>query len=79
MPTNSVMQHPDLAELAKYKVFDNIIPIANNDPEPVSSSADFSKASITGGRTRGYRDAAIALANPPQAAADLKRAIARLV
>jgi NTE family protein len=76
---NSVMQHPELAELAKYKVFDNIIPIANNDPEPVSSSADFSKASITRRADAGYRDAAIALANPPQAAADLKQAIARLV
>ena len=76
---NSVLRHPDLAELAKYKVFDNIIPITNNESEPVSSSADFSKASIKRRVDAGYRDAAVALANPPQTAADLKQAISKSV
>ncbi len=71
-----MLRHPDFADLAKYKVFDNIIPIANNESEPVSSSADFSKASIKRRMEAGYRDASIALASPPRGAIELKQAIA---
>ena len=74
---DSVLRQPDFDDLAKYKVFDNIIPIANTEQEPVSSSADFSKASIERRIAAGYRDAGIALANPPKATADLKMAIAK--
>ena len=68
----SVLLQPDFAELAKYKVFENIIAISNRDPEPVSSSADFSRASIDRRIAAGYRDAAVALASPPKSAAALK-------
>ncbi len=72
---SSILRHPDFADLAKYKVFDNIIPIANNESEPVSSSADFSRASIERRMQAGYRDASIALASPPQAASQLRQAV----
>jgi predicted acylesterase/phospholipase RssA len=68
----SVLLKPDFAELTKYKVFENIISISNRDPEPVSSSADFSRNSIDRRIAAGYRDAAVALANPPKTAAALK-------
>ena len=68
----SVLLKPDFAELAKYKVFENIISISNRDPEPVSSSADFSRNSIDRRVAAGYRDAAVALAHPPKSAAALK-------
>jgi hypothetical protein len=45
--------------------------------DPVSSSADFSCASIERRIAAGYRDAAKELVNPPKTAADLKAAIAR--
>jgi len=73
---NSVLRQPDFYDLSKYKVFDNIIAIANNEPEPVSSSADFSQASIERRMEAGYRDAAAALAAPPKSAAVLAQAIA---
>jgi NTE family protein len=73
----SIVQQPDFEELAKYKVFDNIIPITNNELEPFSSSADFSKASIERRIEAGYRDAGKALANPPKTAAALKMAISK--
>jgi hypothetical protein len=57
-------------------VFDNIIAIVNTE-EPVSSPADFSRASIERRIAAGYRDAAKELVNPPKTAADLKAAIAR--
>jgi Patatin phospholipase len=70
------LRQPDFEDLAKYKVFDNIIiPIANTEQEPVSSSADFFKASIERRIAAGYRDAAKALANPPKATAHLKMAM----
>jgi predicted acylesterase/phospholipase RssA len=72
----SVTQLPDFADLAKYKIFDNIIPITNHAPEQVSSSADFSKASIDRRIAAGYHDAKLALTNPPHRAADLAKAIA---
>jgi NTE family protein len=68
----SVLLQPDFADLAKYKVFENIISISNRDPEPVSSSADFSRKSIDRRIAAGYRDAGIALANPPKSATALK-------
>jgi NTE family protein len=71
----SVLLTPDFADLAKYKVFENIISISNMDPEPVSSSADFSRESIERRIGAGYRDAGIALANPPKPAAALKAGI----
>jgi hypothetical protein len=58
-------------------VFDNIIAIVNTEQEPLSSSADFSRASIERRIAAGYRDAAKELVNPPKTAADLKAAIAR--
>ena len=72
---DSLTQLPEFAELARYKVFDNIIAITNNAPEEVSSSADFSKASIDCRITAGYHDAKIALTQPPKRAADIAKAI----
>ena len=72
---DSLTQLPEFADLAKYKVFDNIIAITNNAPEDVSSSADFSKASIDRRIAAGYRDAKIALTEPPKRAADIAKAI----
>ena len=72
---DSLTQLPEFADLAKYKVFDNIIAITNNAPEEVSSSADFSKASIDRRIAAGYRDAKIALTEPPKRAADIAKAI----
>jgi NTE family protein len=75
---NSVLQLPEFEDLAKYKVFDNIIEIANREPEDVSSSADFSAASIARRTAAGYRDAEIALTNPPKRAAALVQAVAKI-
>ena len=50
-----VLQGDDFRGLAKYKAFDNIIPIVNNSPEPVSSSSDFSRDSIKRRIDAGYR------------------------
>jgi hypothetical protein len=72
---DSLTQLPEFAELARYKVFDNIIAITNNAPEEVSSSADFSKASIDRRIAAGYRDAKIALTEPAKRAADIAKAI----
>jgi predicted acylesterase/phospholipase RssA len=74
----SVLRRPDFADLAKYRVFDNIIPIANNAPEPVSSSADFSKASIDRRIEAGYHDAKTALSNPPKSAGAIKSMISKV-
>jgi NTE family protein len=71
----SLTQLPEFADLAKYKVFDNIIAITNDAPEKISSSADFSKASIDRRIAAGYRDAKIALTEPPKRAADIAKAI----
>ena len=68
-------QLPEFADLAKYKVFDNIISITNDTPEEVSCSADFSKASIERRIEAGYRDAKATLTNPPKRAADIAKAI----
>jgi predicted acylesterase/phospholipase RssA len=68
---DSLTQLPDFADLAKYKVFDNIVAITNDVPEEASSSADFSKASIERRIAAGYRGAMIALTNPPKRAADI--------
>jgi Tripartite tricarboxylate transporter family receptor/Patatin phospholipase len=51
---DSMMQLPEFADLAKYKVFGNIIAITNETREEVSSSADFSKASIDRRIAAGY-------------------------
>jgi predicted acylesterase/phospholipase RssA len=72
---DSLTQLPEFADLAKYKVFDNIIAISNDMPEEVSSSADFSKASIDRRIAAGYCDAKIALTEPPKRAADIAEAI----
>ena len=61
--------------MAKYKVFDNIIAITNETPEEISGSTDFSKASIDRRIATGYRDAKIALTEPPKRAADIAKAI----
>ncbi len=71
----SLTQLPEFADLAKYKVFDNIIAITNDVPEEISSSADFSKASIDRRIAAGYHDAKIALTQPPKRAADIAKAI----
>jgi NTE family protein len=71
----TILQKPEFQDLAKYKVFDNIIPITNTVPEPVSSSADFSKASIERRIEAGSRDAARVLGNPPATATALKMAL----
>jgi hypothetical protein len=73
--SDSLTQLPEFADLAKYKVFDNIIAITNDAPEKISSSADFSKASIDRRIAAGYHDAKIALGEPPKRAADLAKAI----
>ena len=71
----TILQKREFQDLAKYKVFENIIPITNNVPEPVSSSADFSRASIERRIEAGYRDAARILGDPPVTATALKMAI----
>ena len=73
--SDSLTQLPEFADLAKYKVFDNIIAITNDAPEKISSSADFSKASIDRRIAAGYHDAKIALTEPPKRAADVAKAI----
>jgi predicted acylesterase/phospholipase RssA len=72
---DSLTQLPEFADLAKYKVFDNIIAITNDMPEEVSSSADFSKTSIDRRIAAGYHDAKTALIEPPKRAADIAKAI----
>lgn len=72
---DSLTQLPEFSDLAKYKVFDNIVSITNDAPEEVSSSADFSKVSIERRIAAGYHDAMIALTNPPERAADIAKAI----
>jgi patatin-like phospholipase len=72
---DSLTQLPEFADLAKYKVFDNIIAITNDTPEEVSSSADFSKTSIDRRIASGYHDAKIALTEPPKRAADIAKSI----
>lgn len=67
-------QLPDFADLAKYKVFDNIVTITNDTPEEVSSSSDFSKASIERRIAAGYHDAMTALTSTPKRAADIAKA-----
>jgi len=74
---DSVTQLPEFADLAKYKMFDNIIAITNSEPEEVSSSTDFSKASIDRRIAAGYRDAQAALTHPPKRAVDLAQAIVK--
>jgi NTE family protein len=71
----SLTQLPEFADLAKYKVFDNIIAITNDVPEEISSSADFSKASIDRRIAAGYHDAKVALTEPPKRAVDIAKAI----
>ena len=75
---DSLTQLPDFADLAKYKVFDNIVSITNDTPEEVSSSSDFSKASIDRRIAAGYHDAMTALTNPPKRAADIAKVIPSL-
>jgi predicted acylesterase/phospholipase RssA len=74
----SVLRRPEFADLSKYRVFDNIIPISNNEPEPVSSSADFSMGSIARRIEAGYRDAKAALTSPPKSAAHFKSAVSKV-
>jgi hypothetical protein len=71
----SLTQLPEFADLAKYKVFDNIIAITNETPEEISSSTDFSKTSIDRRIAAGYHAAEIALTEPPKRAADIAKAI----
>jgi NTE family protein len=73
----SILAQPEFSDVAKYKVFENIIAIANNEPEPLSSSADFSRASIERRIAAGYRDADVALSHPPMSAADVKAAVTK--
>jgi hypothetical protein len=70
-----ILERAEFADLAKYKVFDNIIPITNDTPEPVSSSSDFSHASIRRRIAAGYSAAAKALEHPPLTLSALKAAI----
>jgi hypothetical protein len=74
----SVLRQPEFADLAKYRVFENIIAISNNEPEPVSSSADFSFASIERRIEAGYRDARAALTHPPEPASHFKQAVPKV-
>jgi NTE family protein len=74
---DSVLRQPDFEELAKYKVFENIITISNEEPEALSSSADFSRESIERRIAAGYRDAHQALTNPPKSTAEIRVAITK--
>jgi NTE family protein len=74
----SVLRQPEFSDLAKYRVFENIIAISNNEPEPVSSSADFSFASIERRIEAGYRDARAALTHPPEPASHFKQAVPKV-
>jgi NTE family protein len=69
------LNDPKLTDVAKYKVFENIIPITNAELEPVSSSSDFSQASIKRRIEAGYRAAVAALSQRPESMAEFKAAI----
>ena len=77
LPGGRVALKDEAQDLAKYKVFEHIIAITNNDKEPVSSSADFSKESIERRIAAGYRDAGKALGSRQQSASALKAAVAK--
>ena len=73
----SVFQQPGFQDLRKYRVFENIIPITNAHLEQVSSSADFSKATIDERIKTGFNDAKAALATPSGAITELRKVIAK--
>jgi NTE family protein len=73
----SVFQQPGFQDLRKYRVFENIIPITNAHLEQVSSSADFSKATIDERIKTGFNDAKAALATPAEAITELRKVIAK--
>jgi NTE family protein len=77
LPGGRAALKDEAKDLAKYKVFEHIVAIANNDKEPVSSSADFSKESIERRIDAGYRDADKVLGSRQESAKALKAAVAK--
>ena len=73
---NPALAHAKLEDLAKYKVFENIVSISNSSVEDASSSSDFSAASIRRRMTTGYADAKAKLTAPPTSAAEVRSAVA---
>jgi len=72
---NPVLEKPELEQLAKYKVFENIIAIANSGDEDASGSSDFSPLSIRRRMETGYSDAKRALDREPPTASDVRGAV----
>jgi NTE family protein len=76
---NPALADAKLEELAKYKVFENIISISNTCVEDASGSSDFSPASIRRRMETGYADARSKLTAPPTGAAEVKSAVAATI
>jgi NTE family protein len=76
---NPALANAKLEDLAKYKVFENIISISNSSVEDASSSSDFSPASIRRRMTTGYADAKSKLTALPTSAAEVRSAVAMAI
>jgi NTE family protein len=76
---NPALANAKLEDLAKYKVFENIISISNSSVEDASSSSDFSPASIQQRMTTGYADAKSKLTALPTSAAEVRSAVAMAI
>jgi NTE family protein len=76
---NPALAHAELEQLAKYKVFENIIPISNTGDEDASSSSDFSPSSIQRRMATGYADAKAKLKDVPASASEVRSAVSMAV
>jgi NTE family protein len=76
---NPALADAKLDELTKYKVFENIVSISNSCTEDVSSSSDFSPASIERRMATGYADARRKLAALPTSASEVRSAVSMAV
>lgn len=74
-----IFEDAEMAELARFRIFENIVLITNEHPEPVSSSSDFSRSSIDQRIDNGMADAERVLNAPPPDAATLARSFAALM
>jgi predicted acylesterase/phospholipase RssA len=72
---NPALAHAELEQLAKYKVFENIIPISNSGDEDASGSSDFSPLSIQRRMETGYADAKCKMNEVPPSASEVRGAV----
>jgi hypothetical protein len=70
-----VLARSELRQLAKYKVFENIIAISNSDDEDASGSSDFSPRSIQRRMATGYADAKAKMNEQPPSASEVRHAV----